>query len=341
MKIKKILLILLLLSMLPLAHASAQQARTFFKKVERTRQKINFARDIQLTANNPEAGRLIRMADANLRRAVAAAKKRRRLGAVRNLRKAEEAVNSALKILFRENIENRRRRLEKLIKDAEQLVQTRDNEEAKKFFGDGLKNKGLAIKFLRENNFRKALFHYNKAVFLLKKSITVARNEDKSTAQVAEDEAYRYSQFYEKNKKELLDSTHPGVKKNVDLAQKIAQKADRARQDGKSQEAIDFYHQATRLLSRALNIASGKENKMESRADEEVALLDELVENLEKQMPPETRDEMSEFLISQIQLLQENAHIFLKEQKSDEAIRNANMARNLAERLLKKRRIPE
>ncbi len=319
----------------------AQDARIFINKINETRQKLNFARDIQMTANNPEAGRLIHMADVNIRRATNAARDRRRIVATRLLRKAENAVNSALKILFRENIDNRRRRLENLIQEAEQLIQTQGNREAKQLFKDGLKNRDLAVKSLKNNNFKQALLHYNKAVFLLKKSITVARNEDKSIAQIAEDEAYRFDQFYRKNKKILSESGNPVVEKNTQLALKVAEKANRSRQKGDFQEAIDYYHQATRLLSRALNIATGKAGQNESRADEEVALLDELVENLEAQPTFEHNDEINDFLFSQIKLLQENAHVFLREGKSKEAIKNASMARILAERLLKKMKKPK
>ncbi|NOZ60069.1 MAG: hypothetical protein GXO74_00155 [Calditrichaeota bacterium] len=310
------------------------------KRLNQTRQKLNFARDIQTTANNPEAGRLIRMADVNLRRAADAARNLRRFIAARKLRKADNAVNSALKILFRENITNRRRKLENLIGEAGQLTQTHESPEARQLFEQGLKNRDLAVNSLKNNDFKQALFYYNKAVFLLRKSITVARNEDKSTAQLAEDEAYRFDQFYQKNKQVLPKSSNPAVRKNTNLALKIANKADQARRNGEFQQAIDYYHQATRLMSRALNIATGKGGLTETRADEEVALLDELVENLESQLTPENSDEMTNFLFSQIKLLQENAHVFLKDQKSDEAIKNASMARNLAERLLKKMRKP-
>ena len=316
----------------------AQNRNTPLARLKETRQRLEFARDIQASTNDPRAENLLTDAEISLRRAGRQLRNRRLILARRLINQANQSINEALKILFKEPIKKRYQRLEKLMRKAEQIVPGSGNLEAKNTLRRGLRNRELAKEAFRKNNFQKALFHYNKAYFLIQKSIDLVRNSDKPAGQQVEDEAYRFNQFYSKNEPLIANSPLETVRKNKRLAMELTQKAEAARKEGDFRLAIDYYHQAMRLLLRALTIAQGKAEKPALRAYDEVNQLDELIKNLEQKYQPENLNEQLTILYSRVKQLQEDAHTALDNSNFDEALQNAQLARDLIERMLKKSR---
>jgi len=316
----------------------AQNRMPIPQRFEIAQKRLEFARDIQASINDRQAGDLLADAGINLRRARRQFRAGRLLFANRSLNKANNSISQALKILLREPIKQRREKLKALISEAENIVPNSGNPEAQKTLDRGLVNASLAAKAFQRNNFQKSLKHYNQAYFLIQKAIDQVRNNEQTAGQEADNESYRFDQLLSKNMDIISSSTNETVHRNKQLAMKLARKAEAARQNADFRTAIDFYHKATRLLLRALDIAQGKAERSTIRVYEEVALLDELIDNYEPRIKDRQFDEQTSFLVSRVKQLQDEAHQALDDKNYDQALVKAQFARDMVERLLKKNR---
>ncbi len=331
------ILIIVILS----AQGHTQRRQTMPHKFREIRNRLEFARDIQSTVKDRQVEDLLTSAEISLRRAGRQMRNRRPIIANQLLKRADQEVNQALKILFREPFKRRMKQLNQLIEKADDIVPKSSNAEAAGFLERGKKNKSLAIETARNSELKKSMFHYNRANFLVKKSIDLARDSDKSVGQQATDEAYRFDQFYSKNKDVIEESQNQTVKRIKNRALELAKKAEEAKLNGQHSQAIDYYHQSTRLLLRALNLAQGKADKAELRAFEEMTLLDELIDNAEQKFKLSDPENENNILFERIKQLQQNAHKDLDESKYEEALIKTQLARDLIDRIIRKSKNPD
>jgi len=318
----------------------AQTAKPLPEQFQQLRRKLAFARDVQSITRDEHAAELLMTAETDLRRANRLMRERRVVMAHSHLSRAEIAINQALKILFRDVIQKRKEKLDQLIKEAEAIVPGSGIPEAQKTLEQGINNHQLAIQAFKDNQIEKSSQHYNRAIYLIEKAIDLVKNSDQSIEQQAADEAYRFDQYLSQNKAVIEASGNGTVKRNQQLALNLARKADIARKNGEYRLAIDYYHQATRLLLRALNMAQGKTEQSALRVYDEITLLDELIENVEQSFLSESADEKTELLLNRAKQLQQEAHQALDNQNYGIALRRSQLARDLIERMVKKTRRP-
>lgn len=338
MKFKiKILIFLILVSSSAMPKKTyAQRNKQLKIKYEETLKQLEFAQDAQASSNDPMAEDFLVSAEKSLRRARQQILNRRPLLANRSINEANNSIGQALKILFKEPLRQRRDKLEQLIQEAETLVKQSNNIEAQNTLERGLRHRTAAYQAFFENNFRKSLKQYNSAFYLIQKAIDIVKNSDTSTSQQAEDEAYRFQQFLSKNEQMLANSPNDAVQRNKQLALKQARKADEARQQGNFLAAIEHYHQATRLLLRALTIAQGNAEQSTVRAIDEISSLDELIDNIQDKIQFNDDNENLSLLFTRIKQFQENAHLALDKADYKQAQTHAQSARYLIERIIYK-----
>lgn len=316
----------------------AQEKVNMKRKFDGVRKKFNFAQDFQNEQNNPVVQDLLKSAEMNLRRAHRQMRGRRPFVANRSIKNADKAINQALKILLKEPMKKRKRKLDELSKRAENIVNGSENIRAQKALDSGLKNKDHAFEAYRRNNFVQSMRFYNQAYQNLLKSINLVADKSRDKSIEFENEAYRFNQFLELNKGMINSSKNQTVKKFKESAHKKVRDAEQARQVGNFRLAIDHYQEATRLLNRAMDIALGKTELSVNRAFDKVTRLDELVNKIEQRFKLAKPDEQIGIWMSRIKQLQKQAHQAIAENNYGIALNKAQLALDLANKIHKKTR---
>ena len=315
----------------------AQQGKNLLKKFELTRKRLEFARSYQVSMkDSSRAEDLLNKAEINLRRAYSQFRARRPFAANRSMNEANNSINKAIKILLKEPMKKRKEKLEELVREAESIVPNSENVQAQKAMDNGLQNRTLAFQAYIRNNFQKSFEFYNQAYQQLLIAINLVKNKDKDASVEVENEAYRFNQFFELNKKIINTNKNQAVKEYKQLAFKQVRKAEKAKQNRNFGLAIDHYRRATRLLNRAFDIALGKTDKSEIRIDYKVAQLDELIENIEQRLEQNKADEQLLFQMSRLKQLQKETHQALDNKNFGIALNKAKLAQELIERIYKK-----
>jgi hypothetical protein len=340
MKIKLlyIFFIILLSNTILNAVVYSQSRQPLRQKWKIASQNLDFARELQATFNDQSTIETLNAAELKLKRARELIQARRPLLANRLINDAESLINQVMRDLLREPIRNRRQKLDEKVQEAKQIVRKSNIQEANNSLDKGIENKKIAEQAFKAGEFQKAISHFRQAEFQIQKSINIVKNRDKSTKEKAKEEAQRFDQLLNQSMSIISKNTDQAVQKNYRSAIKLSQKAEKAQADGNYLLAIDFYHQATRLLLRTRDLAEGKTDHSATRANEEVAALDELIENIQQRVKPFEDNERIQFFMSHIEQLQEDAHKALEAQDYNLVRLNTQYARDLIERVQKKLR---
>jgi len=339
-KLKLYIILIVLLSILFLDSliAYSQSRQPLKQKWNSVSRKLEFAKELQASFNNRSTIKLLNTAELKLGRARNLIQARRLLLANQLINDAESLINQAMRDLLGEPVRKRREKLNEKIQKAKDIVRKSGIQEANDLLDNGLENKNITEQSFKTGEFQKALGHFRQAEFQIQKSIDIVKNRDKSTEQKAKEEAQRFDQLVAQSKLTISKSTDQAVQKNYRSAMKLSQKAEKARAEGNYRLAIDLYHQATRLLLRTRDLAEGKTDRFVTRAYEEVAALDELIDNIKQRIEPFEDNERIQFFMSHIEQLQEDAHKALEAQDYKLVLLNTQYARDLIERVHKKLR---
>jgi len=315
----------------------AQLRKNLPRKFELTRKKLEFARGYQISMkDSSRAEGLLNKAEINLKRAHRQIRARLPFAANRSMNEANKSINKAIKILLKEPIKKRKEKMEKLVREAESIVPNSGNVQAQQALDRGLQNKTLAIQAYNRNNFRKSFKLYNQAYQQLLIAINLVKNISRNPGVEVENEAYRFEQFFELNKKLINTSKNQTVKEYKQLAFKQVRKAEKETKNRNFGLAIDHYRRATRLLNRAFDISLGKTDISEIRIYNKIAQLDELIENIEQRLEQNIVDEQISFQMSRVKQLQKEAHQALDKNNFGIASDKAQSARELIDRIHKK-----
>jgi len=336
MKLKQKLYIFLIaiLANLILYSAVYPQARKSLKqKWNLVSQKLQFARELQSTFSNRASIEILNEAEHKLTQARRLIQIRRRMLANRSMNDAEKLINRAIKELLREPLRIRREKLDEKIGHAKQLTRKSQVQEAIDLLKKGIENKRLAGKSFKANEYQRALKHFQQAEFQVQKSIDIVQSRDKSTKQKAGEEARRFAKLLDQSKSWLSNNNDETVQKNYRSAIKLSEEAAGELNNGNYRNAIDLYHQATRLLLRTRDQAEGKTDRTAQKAYDEVSALDELIKNLQQRVKPLEDNERIQFFMSHIEQLQQDAHKALEAQDYNLVLLNTQYAKDLIERV--------
>ena len=338
LNIYKIIIFLSSILLIDSVLVSAQTRQPLRQKLNLVSQKLDFARELQASFNNQSTNETLNKAELKIKQAQELIQSRRRFLANQSINEAEILINQAMRNLLKEPVRRRRESLDNKIQIAKETVTKSDNQEANNLLDKAIENKAIAEQAFRAGEFQKAIRHFRQAEFQVQKSIDMVTNQNKSTSTQASEEAQQFNQLAAQSESIISQSNDPDVQKNYRLAIKLSQRGEKANSLGNFSKAIDFYHQATRLLLRTRDLAGGKTDRSATRAYEEVATLDELIENIEQRVQPYEDDERVQFFMSHLEQLQEDAHKALDAQDYKLVLLNTQYARDLIERIQKKLR---
>jgi hypothetical protein len=338
-KLKTYLILIIIFSSLSSALLSQEKPR-LQRKSDIIRKKYNFAQGLLDEQNNPQAQDLLTTAGMNLRRADRQMRGRRPFRANRSLNMADNSINQGLKILLKNPMMARKRKLDELAISAENAVIGSENFRARVILNKGLKNKKLAYEAYKRNNFFQSMRLYNLSHQQLLKAINLVSFNKRDLNVEFENESYRYNQFLEFNKEIINSNKNQKVIRFKDSAFKKVREAEQAKQDGNYQLAINQYQEATRLLNRALDITLGKKETPVNRTLEKVAQLDELLENIVTRHQQVEPNEEIKMLMSRIKQLQAEAHQAVENSNYGIALNKAQLALDLVNKIHKKSKKP-
>lgn len=316
----------------------SQERKPLLNRWELVATKLEWAREIQATFNGQSAIDLLNSAEVELRRARQQLEAGRRLLALRMINQADDSINQVLAKLLGEPIKRRREKLENLIQQTKDALAVDDISDARELLETAVANKILAEQAFKEREFQKGLKHLRKAENQALKALDIIQSRDKTIQAQLNEESVRFEELLSQSQNILSSSQEPLVQKNYNHVIELSQKAVKAKSEYNFRQAIDTYHQATRLLLRTIDITEGKTDRSVIRAYEEVSALDELVENIEQKIVPYEEDERIQFFMARIQQLQEDAHQALAAQDYKLVLLNTQLARDLMERIRKKLR---
>ncbi len=335
MKNKFYIVILMLILTLPCALLAQDDSRPAIK-YKLVWKRLKFARDVQMSFPNEAAHQLLNNAEAELQRGRALAANRRLRLASRSVEQADLLIGEALKIILKNPINAQHERLKALLDRAETVARQTGNPKARQLLDDARDQHRKAKDLYASGRLEMALDHFRKALTLANQAIDTAEYEKADVQERARRERENLNQLLLKAKTSVESSQNPSALRLFRLAEKQLQLSQLQIENRAYASAIDHYHQATRLLLRVIDSASGADDKLSTGAFEEVASLDELIDNLQPKIDrsPFKNDERIIFLHGQILDYQQLAHESLEKDVYETALDHSQRARKLIERLL-------
>jgi len=332
----KIVALALLVLLSAFSDNQAQVADALSKKLESTFNRLEFTRDLQVSFSDKSVEQEISDAEILLRRARRQLQNNRPVLANRSLNEANDRINIALRKLLKEPLKKQQQDLDSLIAAAKIIVADSQNPDAKNQLKIGIESRDAAHQYYRQNEFQMALKQISQAFFQVQKAIDKVKNNDQATKVKVAEEKAAFEKLLNQTEGSISSSAHSTVKNNYRQAIKLTGKAEEAQANQEFQQAIEYYHQATRLLLRALDLAEGKGDRTAVRAHEEVAALDELIDNFQNRVREDQQGDRIAYLGTRILQLQQDAHVALENKNYKLALMNAQLARDLIQRLLNK-----
>ncbi|MBD3290746.1 hypothetical protein GF337_18210, partial [candidate division KSB1 bacterium] len=263
---------------------AAQTGSELKRKYEITINRLEFARDVQVSFPNPNAGVLLAEAEKVLQKARMLFESRRFLMANRELDKANRLIINAVRLILTNPIKSQRKKLKERLLIAEKIVSDSRNRKAERSLSKAREHDKKAVAALRKNKYQLALEHIRLGIFMANQAIETAKNQNQNIREKMLEEKKRLDQLMQKAKDAVDNSQNPTASKLFQLAEKRLRKIRQLIDNNNYSQAIDQYHQLTRLLLRIIDIANGAGQKSELSIYEDVVRLDEMIENVSEQI---------------------------------------------------------
>ena len=254
----------------------------------------------------------------------------------RQLDSANRFILNAVRLILTNPIKSQRKKLKELLLFAEKLVTDSGNRKAEQSLRKARDHDGKVNAAIQKNQYQLALEHIRLGIFMANQAIETAKNQNQNIREKVAEEKKRIEQLLQKAKDAVDKSKNPTALKLFQLAEKRLQKIPRLIDNKNYSQAIDQYHQVTRLLLRVIDITNGSGQKSEITIYEDLARLDEMIENVSEKVAANNlqKNKRVNFLMSQLSTYQQNAHQALEDHQLEKARFNVQMGQRLLERAL-------
>lgn len=269
---KKIHLLTTFLILLVLISASF--AQPYQEALARLDKRLKFAQDLLQTFPDNRARDLLKRAVQQRNRAAIAISARRYREAQQCVIRANKFLDAALKIILAGPLNRQKERLDALIRQAENVVA--GNRRAEELLRKAKHNRLLAIKNFQEKRFDKAMEFYRIAIFLAERSIELVEGRSKTIEEQYTKEEERFKELLERARTLVQEAGTRESQRLIHQAMEQAQRSRQAALRGELRLALEFYHRATRLLIRAIDLAEGRPMGTRRKVEEEMELLRDL-----------------------------------------------------------------
>ena len=314
----------------------AQPGQPLRRKLNLIAGKLEFARELQLSFRDKSTVELLNTAEIKLNQARNLVQSHRALMANRMMNEAESAINEALTILLQEPMQRRTRKLDQQIEEAKIVVSNSNNQEAIDLLKKGIENKAIAEQAFREKQFQNAIRYFKTAERQVQRSLDIVQNKDKSIEEKARDEQDQFKQLLARAEPLVSKNSNPTIQRNYRSALRLSREAEQEKAVENYRLAIELHRKATQILLRTIDLAEGKADRAASRAYEEIAATDELIERIRQKIIPIEDDDHIQFYMNHLDQIQDDAHAALAAKNYQLVLLNTRYARDLIEQLHKK-----
>lgn len=334
-KMKKYL-IYIFLSIFLSGQLFAQTEAELKRKYTAISDRLEFAQDILLSFPNPNARELLKEAEKLLKNARTLYDNQNYILANRQMDSANRLILNAIRLILTNPIQSQRKKLKELLLFAEKIVTDSGNRKAEQSLYKARDHDSKATAAIQKNQYQLALEHIRLGIFMANQVIEMAKNQDQTIREKVVEEEKRLGQLQQKAKDAVDTSKNPTALKLYQLAEKRIQKISQLIDKKNYSQAIDQYHQVTRLLLRVIDIANGSGQKSEITIYEDLARLDEMIENISDKISANDlqNNQRVTFLMDQLSAYQQNAHQALEDHQIDKARFHVQMGQRLLERAL-------
>ncbi len=298
--------------------------------------RLEFARDVQLSFPNPNARELLNEAEKLLQNARSLYENQKYFMANRQLDSANRLILNAVQLILMNPIQSQRKKLKELLLFAEKLVTDSGNRKAEQSLRKAREHDAKVTAAIKKNHYQLALEHVRLGIFIANQAIETAKNQDQNIRQKVIEAESRIVQLRQKAKDAVDMNKNPTALKLFQQAEKRLQKIRQLIDNNNFSQAIDQYRQVTRLLLRIIDIANGSGQKSEITIYEDLVRLDEMIENVTEKVAANNllNNKRVSFLLSQLSTYQQNAHEALEDNQVEKARFNVQMGQRLLERAL-------
>lgn len=220
-----------------------------------------------------------------------------------------------------------------LINQAQTVVPNSGNDEAQRLLGEAKKNLQLAQQHFEDNRLRPAFEAFRTAETQAKRSLQLTHYPAESVDNKLELEQQRFSRLLNRVEIILSNCSNTNARGLYDQALNRQVEINRLLLNEEKEAALQIYYQSTRLLLRALNLCDGSAASPAQRAEQQVQLLEELVDSVQRsdlrRVPVRQR-----IRLRRVTRLVDQAKLALANNNFAESLKLSTQARNLLSRLL-------
>jgi hypothetical protein len=325
-------IIVLLVGMMIIASTLlAQTGQRIQIKYEKANERLNYLKEIAaLYPNLQFAQDIIPEIELSLKRAENLIQNQRLLLANQELNNAIRLIQKGIKRILEAPLKRQREKLNELIVYADSFMIDNANPQSFQNLEKAKAHKAKAIEYYNGGQLQDTLEELRLALFFANKAINV----NILIREQATEEQNKLKQLYNNAREVVTRSNNATAANYLQLAERLIEKSEAKKQQQNYTQTIEYTHQATRLLIRAIDIASTKKMKLEIQLYDDLASVDELIENLFERIDQKNLTDDQRFIIfkERILELQKNAHDALDQNNLTTAQDNIKRVRRLIDR---------
>ncbi len=308
--------------------AQTRPQRGFEDQYQRLIQQIQTARELLRLFPDRQAESYIEQAERWAQEAQRMNADRQFVLAQQRLRLAYDALARAFDILANVPAQRTQQQVEELIRRAEQIVPTSGNQEAERLLIRSKEHLQRAREAFRNRQSQRGLEYLRMAKSLAERSLSMAERADNRRGSDIEGERQRFLDLLQKAEPIVADCNNPRAQRLLQQAQRQAESAEPLIHRGEASLAIGLYHNAVRLLLRAIDLCEGRTFSEREEAQEAGELLDALINKVHEE-PSSDLYPRRRLILAKVVQLQNQARQAMALQQYGVALRRIELARTL------------
>lgn len=249
------------------------------RALESLRDDIVFVQELLKPFPNIKAENFLERAIQTAREAASLAQSGREILAWAKIKSARGQLNQAMRLVLGPSVHRTRDRFWEVIRQAESAVPGTGNQKAVQLLRQAQKLGNQAEQANNSGNLRQAVELYRVAIFQTEQALKLAQGPRLSTEDQLEQERQRFLDLLTQAEKTVADAKNKNAERILQQARQQIPSIQNAINKGQYLLAFNLYHNTTRLLLRALDLANGSGQNKELRLEDEIALLEELIES--------------------------------------------------------------
>ena len=297
-------------------------------------EQVNFLLSVSKEFPDPQLLGLLKQIDLHMAAAKQAAQAGKPRRATQELRIAQKLADQAMKLVVTGPVSRLQEQLDERIRQAEQAIHMHFNPEAQRLLQQAKANRKKAQRAYWAQQIQKAMELYRMAMYQAEKALEFIVGPGGSGVLAAlNEEKANYHELH-RRAQHLLSAAGGSSMARELFRQAVQQqrRAEEALSRGNTQQAMELYRWASRLLIRAIDMMGTNELGWKQRANEEIMRTQELLRSVERAID-RTHNPQSRRLLDQAARIFLDARKALSQKDYPGAVKKAELARRLLNRI--------